>query len=85
MVDVTGIKYLGLDRVLKRGTGEIIADSDNALLVRDSVSGAYFLACEDQTAGLSLLDRYVGPECDLLMISNRTGTEKNESGYKAIF
>ena len=42
MMDVTGIKYLGLDRVLKRGTGEIIADSDNALLVRDSVSGAYF-------------------------------------------
>ena len=71
MMNITGIKYLGLDRVLKRGTGEIIADSDNALLVRDSVSGAYFLACEDQAAGLSMLDRYVGPGCDLLMVSNR--------------
>ena len=71
MMDITGIKYLGLDRVLKRGTGEIIADSDNALLVRDSVSGAYFLACEDQAAGLSLLDRYVGSKCTLLMVSNR--------------
>ncbi|MBR5390459.1 MAG: GNAT family N-acetyltransferase [Clostridia bacterium] len=28
------------------------------------------LACSDMTAGISLLDRYAGQDCDLLMVSN---------------
>lgn len=69
-MDITGIDYLGIDRVLKRGTGEIIENHANALLVRDNVSGAYFLACEDETLGISLLDRYIDQNCNLLMVSN---------------
>ena len=69
-MDIGGIKYLGIDRVLQRGTGEVIAAMDNALLVRDNVSGAYFLACEDQAAGIALLDRYIGSDCRLLMVSD---------------
>ncbi len=69
-MDISGIDYLGLDRVLKRGSGEIIAERDDALLVRDSVSGAYLLGCGDETAGLSLLDRHIGRDCNLLMVSN---------------
>ena len=69
-MDISGIKYLGIDRVLKRGTGEIIADLDNALLVRDTVSGAFFLTCEDKTTGLALLDRYTGSDFRLLMVSD---------------
>ena len=69
-MDISGIKYLGIDRVRKRGTGETIADLDNALLVRDNVSGAYFLACEDEKTGIALLDRYTGPDCHLLMVSD---------------
>lgn len=69
-MDVCGIEYLGIDRVLKRGSGEIIASQDDALLVRDSVSGAYLLACEDPTAGIPLLDRYIGQDCNLLMVSD---------------
>jgi len=34
-MQITGIDYLGIDRVLKRGSGEIIAEQDDALLVRD--------------------------------------------------
>ncbi len=67
---IDGISYLGIDRVLKRGTGEVIAALDNALLVRDNVSGAYFLACEDHAAGLELLDRHIGSDCRLLMVSD---------------
>jgi ribosomal protein S18 acetylase RimI-like enzyme len=70
MTDISRIEYLGIERVLKRGTGEIIADSDHALLVRDSVSGGYFLACEDQATGLGLLDRHIGSDCKLLMVSD---------------
>lgn len=69
-MDISGnIKYLGLDRVLRRGSGEIIAKRDDALLIRDRVSGAYFLACEDAAAGIPLLDR-IGHGADLLMVSD---------------
>ena len=70
-MDINGIKYLGLERVLKRGTGEILADLDDALLIRDTVSGAYLLACEDKTTGLALLDSHIRSACDLLMVSDR--------------
>lgn len=70
MMDLTGIDYLGLDRVLKRGTGTVLAESEDFMLVRDSVSGAYLLACEDVQQGLSLLDRYAAKDCNLLMTSD---------------
>ena len=44
-MDIHGIDYLGIDRVLKRGSGEILYKEDNALLVKDNISGAYFLTC----------------------------------------
>ena len=68
-MEISGIDLLGIDRVLKRGSGEILADTATALLVRDAVSGAYFLACDDLSAGLSLLDRYAG-DCKQLMVAN---------------
>ena len=70
-MDISGIKYLGIDRVLKRGTGEILADPGDALLVRDNVSGACLLACEDETAGAVLLDRYIRPDCPSERLMNR--------------
>ena len=69
-MEISGIKYLGLDRVLERGSGEILADLDSTLLLRDTVSGAYLLACEDKTAGLALLDSHIGSDCRLLMVSD---------------
>lgn len=68
-MEIGGIDLLGIDRVLKRGSGKILADTETVLLVRDAVSGAYFLACDDLSAGLSLLDRYAG-DCKLLMVAN---------------
>ena len=69
-MDIDGIDYLGIDRVMKRGSGEIIVKQDDALFIRDSISGAYFLACEDTAAGILLLDRFDARRCELLMISN---------------
>ena len=34
---IDGIDFLGIDRVLKRGSGKIIAESDHALLVHDKI------------------------------------------------
>ena len=69
-MDISGIDYLGIDRVLRRGSGEIILKQDDALFIRDRVSGAYFLACEDAAIGIPLLDRYTRQGCDLLMVSD---------------
>ena len=69
-MDIRGIDYLGLDRVLRRGSGEILVAQDDALLIRDTVSGALLLACEDAAVGLPLLDRSVCRDCALLMVSN---------------
>ena len=69
-MNLDGIDYLGIDRVLKRWTGEIIAETDHALLVRDTVSEALMLACENAAAGLPLLDRRIGGDCGLLMVSD---------------
>lgn len=79
MVDLRDIDYLGLDRVIKRGTGKIIADEGKALLVKDIVSSAYFLACEDRDVGTKILERYIGDDCRLLMVSDY---ELGKSAYK---
>ena len=71
-MDISGIDYLGLDRVLRRGSGEILAEREDALLIRDSVSGAYLLACENAAVGRALLDRSLGQDCDLLMVSDHS-------------
>lgn len=69
-MNLEGIDYLGMDRVLKRGSGEIIAETDHALLVRDRDSEALMLACEDAADGFALLDRHAGTGCRLLMVSD---------------
>ena len=69
-MDLSKIEYLGLDRVLRRGSGELVAELPEACLVHDRVSGAWMLACEAMEPGLSLLERHVGPDCALLMVSH---------------
>ena len=71
-MDISGMDYIGLDRVLKRGSGVIIAEQDDALLIRDRVSGAYLLACTDAAIGIPLLDRSIGSERALLMVSDHS-------------
>ena len=68
-MDLSKIENLGIDRVLKRGSGEIIEKTDRTLFVRDAVSGAYLLACDDIDIGIELLDRY-RDDLKLLMVSN---------------
>ena len=81
--NISDVDLLGIDRVLRRGSGEILVDSENILFVRDSVSNAFFLACKDREAGLALLDGYSGTGCDLLAVTDyETGLEAFERyGY----
>lgn len=69
-MDLSNIDYLGLERVLRRGTGEIVEQGDGLLFIRDSVSGAYLLACEDAAEGEAVLSRHVDDKTDLLMLAD---------------
>ena len=64
-MDISGIDYLGIDRVIKRGSGEIIIQTEKALLVKDTVSEAYMLACEETEIAMTLFDRYLKEDCHL--------------------
>ncbi|MBQ7185090.1 MAG: GNAT family N-acetyltransferase [Clostridia bacterium] len=64
------IDLIGIDRVLERGTGKVIGRRAGALLIHDSVSGAYMLGCEDPAQGDDLLRRNIGDDCRLLMVSD---------------
>lgn len=67
---LTGIDCLGLDRVLRRGTAEVLARRDGAMLLKDCVSEAYFLGCEDAAQGAELLECFLPVDCRLLMVSD---------------
>ena len=69
-LDLSGIDYLGLERVLKRGTGQVIEQHDQAVFVHDSVSGAFLLGCENVDLGADILKHGVGSNCRLLMVSD---------------
>lgn len=68
-MDCSKIEYLGLDRVLRRGTGEVLEENERALFVYDTRSGAYLLACEDRDEALRVLDRHADRDYRLLMVS----------------
>ena len=67
---LAGIDYLGIERVLKRGTGDILERQDRAILVHDRVSGALMLGCEDAEAGAGLLERHMNGGRRLIMVSD---------------
>ena len=69
-MNTNGIDLLGLDRVLKRGSGEVIVEWDNAMILYDRISEAYFLVCDDIAVGLSMYEQFIGQDCHLLMVSN---------------
>ena len=71
-MDLTGIDFLGINHVLKRGTGKVIERHDAALMVHDSISGACMLGCEDAALGAGILRRRLGGDCRLLMVSDHS-------------
>ena len=67
------------DRVLARGTGEVIERSDDILFVYDHLSEARLLACGDARKGISVLDRHADRNCKLLMV---TGADTGEKAFE---
>lgn len=69
-MDLTVIENLSIDRVIKRGTAEIIEKDVDAILLKDTVSKGVMLACDDAEKGMEILTRNIKETHPLLMISN---------------
>lgn len=81
MTDLNTIENLGIKRILDRGTGKIVAENEGATLYFDSVSEAYFLACDDEDAGIKLLEDNSQFEIRLLSVTNLSVGNKIYSKY----
>lgn len=69
-MDLTTIENLNIDRVIKRGTAQIIERADDAILLKDTMSKALMLDCDDVAKGIEILERNNGEAKPLIMISN---------------
>lgn len=69
-MDLTTIENLNIDRVIKRGTAQIIERADDAILLKDTESKALMLACDDALKGIEILEQNSGEEKPLIMISD---------------
>ena len=78
MIDFNGIDYLGIDRIVKRGSAEFIVRNERFVFVRDAVSGVLFLCGEVCDDDFALIDGYIDKERDALMVDS-------EELYKKVF
>lgn len=69
-MDIKAIENLNIDRVLERGTGKIIEQRPDAIMVFDERSKGLMLACDDASVGEAMLERHLTEEHRLLMISD---------------
>ena len=69
-MDLTTIENLNIDRVIKRGTAQIIERVDDAILLKDTKSKALMLACDEVEKGIEILELNNGEAKPLIMISN---------------
>ena len=69
-MDLTIIENLNIDRVIKRGTAQIIERADDAILLKDTKSKALMLACDEVEKGIEILELNNGEAKPLIMISN---------------
>lgn len=70
MIDFNGIDYLGIDRIVKRGSAEFIERNERFVFVRDTVSGVFFLCGEVRDDDFALIDDYIDKERDALMVDS---------------
>ena len=70
MIDFNGIDYLGIDRIVKRGSAEFIVRNERFVFVRDAVSGVLFLCGEVRDDDFALIDGHLDKERDALMVDS---------------
>ncbi len=68
-MDISSIEYVVFQHIMKRGTGKVIDESDDFLLIFDTVSEGYYLACADHESGMKILEKYITKDWKLLMVT----------------
>lgn len=58
-MDLNAIENLNIDRVIKRGTAQVIEKTDDAILLKDTRSKALMLACDDVSKGMEILKQNI--------------------------
>ena len=85
-MDLNRIEYLGLRRVMDRGTAEIIEQNEDVLFIMDTVSEVNMLACENDELAREVIDRYADRGFELITTPNRAAAEHahKKFGYSNI-
>jgi len=74
-MDLSGIDYIAIRRILERGTAEIIEQNEDVLFLRDTVSGVNMLACEDDELAREVLERHRDLGIRLLTTTSKAAAE----------
>lgn len=61
------ICYIGIEKVLLRGTADVIVEDDDGILVYDNKSELYMLACSSTEKGIKWFD-YIKKDIDILNV-----------------
>ena len=69
-MNINNISYLNIDRAIRRGTAEILENSDDAVFIRETRSGVYFFACDDPDLGMNILEKHEDRDYKLLVVFN---------------
>ena len=74
-MDLNRIEYLGLRRVMDRGTAEIIEQSEDVLFILDTVSEVSMLACEVDELAREVMERHRDRGITLLTTTSKAAAE----------
>ena len=74
-MDLSGIEYVAIRRIVERGTAEIIEQSEDVLFLRDTVSGVNLLACEDDELAREVMEKHRDRGIRLLTTTSKAAAE----------
>lgn len=74
-MDLSGMQYLPIKRIMERGTAEIIEQSEDVLFIRDGIRGVSLLACEDDKLAEEVMERHKDCGIRVLSTTSRAAAE----------
>ncbi len=67
-MNINDISYLNITKAMKRGTAEVLENTDDGVFIREKRSGVFFMACDDPDLGMKLLEKHEDMGYHLLVI-----------------
>lgn len=73
--DINRIENLGIEKIVHRGTADIIERDDEGIFIRDQICGAYMVSCLNLEKGKAWIDRYENLPRGALVVTGRNLAE----------